>query len=119
MAATDFSIGDVLAWARTKPAGERYNYGDNENCALCHFLRETGRCATPFVGGYGWSVSEAEWDPGTPQFQLSNRLGNALVDGGWTYGGLAKRLEKLVPETPITRSDWTRLDAYLTEQVAA
>lgn len=39
----DFTLADVLAWARTKPAGEEYNFCDASNCAVAKFGRETGR----------------------------------------------------------------------------
>jgi hypothetical protein len=39
----------------------------------------------------------------------------------WTFGQLVARLEALCPETIVTPSEWTRLDAYLAdiEQVDA
>jgi hypothetical protein len=43
----------------------------------------------------------------------------ALVSGGSTFGALVERLEALCPETIVTPSEWTKLDAYLTESVEA
>jgi type IV secretory pathway TrbF-like protein len=37
----------------------------------------------------------------------------------WTFGEFAKRLEALCPDTPVTKSDWLSIDAYLTEAVSA
>jgi hypothetical protein len=45
----DFTLEDVLAWARTKPADEPYWYGSCNNCAIAQFLRETGRAERPEV----------------------------------------------------------------------
>ncbi len=123
MAQTDFTIKDVLEWARTKPADERYNYTMPMSCALCHFLRDTGRCAEPiirpFIDGcdfFGWrSVSSGDrlYKP------YDAALEPALMKGG-TFGGLVRLLEALCPETPVTQSNWSAIDAYLTaEQVPA
>lgn len=43
MASTDFTVADVLAWARTKPADEQFDYGDADKCAIAQFGRDTGR----------------------------------------------------------------------------
>jgi hypothetical protein len=58
MASTDFTINDVLTWARTKPADEAYSYLDNSGCAVAQFLRETGRAAKPIV------YSDPAWKDG-------------------------------------------------------
>lgn len=122
MASTDFTIADVLAWARTKPADERYNYSDNTNCALCQFLRETGRAVSPTVVPYfGADDPEGGWRD-TEDGDL-RQYGAALDDAvrgssdgrRWTFGALVKRLEKLAPDTIVTPNQWTRLDAYLTD----
>jgi hypothetical protein len=113
MADTDFTVADVLAWARTKSGS--YEYLDNTNCALCQFLRETGREHRPYVTGYHWGSVKA------PLFTVIPReLQGPLCEG--TFAGLVARLEKLCPETPVvTKSDWLAIDAYLTEieQVSA
>jgi hypothetical protein len=126
----DFTIADVLAWARTKPADEFYNFGKPGECALAQFGRATGR---NYLVGVG--------DPhsvGTPK---------ALVF--WlalscTFGELVERLEREVEPSPVKRlwarfrgrtiggtnftyatppisETWTKADAYLNdiEQVSA
>lgn len=119
----DFTIADVLAWARTKPADEHYSYTSPTNCALCHFLRDTGRSpeprVRPFCGGEdgGWRTygsGNYEYAP------YPSELEPALISGR-TFGGLVRELEKLCPEAPVTKADWLRIDAYLTdiEQVEA
>jgi hypothetical protein len=115
MAGADFTIADVLAWARTKPADEAYRYNSNTDCALCQFLRETGRAERPSVGGTTWRpVAFSGVERRIPE-QICQAL---LAD---TFGALVKRLEALCPETVVTPSEWTKLDAYLTdiEQVSA
>jgi hypothetical protein len=47
--AADFTIADVLEWARTKPADEVYYYYDSFDCALCQFLKGTQRAERPRV----------------------------------------------------------------------
>jgi hypothetical protein len=105
----DFTIADVLAWARTKPADSPYDYGSTNNCALCQFLRETERADTPVAGGLTWGGS---WnDYGSNPKPIPEKLRPALV--GATFGALVARLEALVPEPP--RSDWSRLSSYMVD----
>jgi hypothetical protein len=104
----DFSVADVLAWARTKPAGEVYNYVDPTNCALCQFLRETGRATEPNVNPFTWR----DGVKATKRFSLPNGLDAALSED--TFGALATRLEALIPEP---RSVWTHQVAYLSDRV--
>lgn len=114
---TDFTIADVLAWARTKPTDERYNYTDSGNCAVCQFVRETGRVAEPSLGGNHGDgaklIDASEWRfVGVVPAPICQA---AIGDGPpeWTFGALVTRLEALCPETVVTPSEWTRLDAYL------
>jgi hypothetical protein len=86
----DFTVADVLAWARTRPADEAYEYVDGRNCAMCQFLRGTGRAAEPRVG-FGWRDGDGAEHP-LPW----NLCSAAFGDGGkTTFGGLVKRLEAL------------------------
>lgn len=133
MASSDFTIADVLAWARTKPADERYDYQSRYDCALCHFLRDTGRARSPVVSSYLYEGVEGGWrEEGAPdetkrpyEVALDQAVSAGILyaecHSEWTFGGLVKRLEKLCPETPVTQSDWAAIDAYLTdiEQVSA
>jgi hypothetical protein len=130
MASTDFTIADVLAWARTKPADESYNFISPRNCAVAQFGRATGReyligrgDLAPFVGEGDALIAIA----------LSSTFGELV-------GGLERVVEpstlkrvwaKLTGKTigkPVARpateaspvSDtWTRLDAYMVESVPA
>lgn len=123
MAQTDFTIADVLAWARTKPADERYNYQDSTNCALCQFLRDTDRAERPRVSMWadnvrgGWSE---DWQDRReyPKIMEPVLSGDGSFEGDetlWTFGGLVSRLEALCPETPVNASNWQSIDAYLTD----
>ena len=119
--ATDFTIRDVLEWARTKPADGRYNYNSNENCALCQFLRETGRAKFPTLGSTFWSDWELGYYQGEegPILNIPREIDKAAhadeVPSHWTFGGLVSRLETLCPDTPMPASEWAAIDAYLTD----
>jgi hypothetical protein len=127
VSAADFTVADVLAWARTKPANEAYDYSEPGACALCQFLRETGRIADPSVnpthyrerysGGLGYQLPR--WAD-VAAIGAGEACGDSISER-WTFGRLVKRLEALVPETPITPSNWLQIDAHLTdiEQVQA
>ncbi len=113
MAQTDFEIAEFLEWARTKPAGESYRYSDIDNCALCQFLRETGRAKQPTVGGAtwrDWGPTRYGLSPGSAQKIPSDLMLPLMGD---TFGALVERLEKLCPETPVNASNWASIDAYL------
>jgi hypothetical protein len=114
MPSADFTIADVLEWARTKPAGDPYSYIDNNNCALCQFLRETGRCARPAVAGHYWRDTDSG-DIFEQRPFPDGRMGMEYALMAGTFGGLVARLEALCPATPITPSNWACLDAYLTD----
>lgn len=45
---TDFTLADVLACARTKPADEAYDYWDTHNCACGQYAKHIG--AVPGTG---------------------------------------------------------------------
>lgn len=100
----DFDLQQLLAWARTKPADEGYDYADYRNCAICQFLRETGRCDDP-------AVSENHWRDRTAYpiayRYFEDRLRIAANHDEQTFGALVTRLEALIPNT------WTKVDAYL------
>ena len=109
-----FTASDVLAWARTKPSDASYDYRSNDNCAICQFLRETGRCDRPSAGDKYWRDTSLGYHE------------NAFPEGIWlallagTFGGLAERLAALEPTAIITSSDWAHIDAYLVDdQVSA
>jgi hypothetical protein len=104
--ATDFTIADVLMWARTMPAGEGYCYSDIHGCALCQFFRHAG-IKFEWVGGWTWR------DEKGGRHDFPPHLEEALVLGG-TFGGLVSRLEAHVPAEPISDT-WTKADAYLTD----
>lgn len=117
MATIDFTVADVLAWARTKPADERYSYADPANCALCHFLRDTGRSSDPLVKPYcdgidgGWRTrksGDVSYSPYPSEIEPALELGR-------TFGGLVAILEGLAPQTEMTPINWLSIDAYLTD----
>lgn len=108
--ASNFTIRDVLEWARTKPADGVYDYGDSNKCAIAQFGHETGRLHLVGIGdaeriplGLKEALNDGSWDGGGPAL--------------YTFGGLVKRLEALCPE--VTPSEWTKLDAYLTDELVS
>jgi hypothetical protein len=78
----DFSVQDVLAWARTKPADGVYCYTDPGNCALAQFGRHTGRRDLIGVTGVANRFPRL-WPALNPPEQ------------DFTWGALVKRLEAL------------------------
>ena len=78
---TDFSLADVLAWARTKPADEAYDYCSSHRCALAQFGIATGR---PHLVG----------PDGTDLLLQRPILNNALAESTLTFGALVDRLEQ-------------------------
>ena len=101
--ATDFSIPEFLAWARTKPADEVYNVNNPSVCALGQYGTATGRnfvCASP------------EYKLGIRG--LERALGFGQNSDAWTFGQLVTRLEALLP-APVISDTWTRPDAYLSD----
>lgn len=99
MTAPDFTLFDVLAWARTKPADEAYDFVHAETCALGQFAREK------------LGISEADAKCGLYEIRCPKALIEA-ANGfhgsiGWTFGALVTRLEALCP-----RSEWVRVEAY-------
>jgi hypothetical protein len=106
--AADFTIADVLEWARTKPARETYNFCDPDNCAAAQFGRATGRDYLIGVGDLR-RIDHDLW-----RAVIGNE-GDQSFDR-YTFGPLVKRLEALLPS-----DRWTKANAYLAdiEQVTA
>lgn len=116
MTSADFTIADVLAWARTKPADEAYDYCSNGHCAIAQFLIETGRSAAPRVGGNLYDKGAPWQDHNNQRRWIAPAIASAASDlRDETFGAFAKRLEKIAPETPVTGSVWAAVDAYLTD----
>jgi hypothetical protein len=112
MMAPDFTIQEVLAWARTKPADEAYDYGDSFTCALAKFGKATNR--PHCIGCEGTQllrempVLKAALNPGADEL----RAGLPLYK---TYGALVQRLEYQCPSAPVPASEWTAINAYLSD----
>jgi hypothetical protein len=97
---TDFTIADVLAWARTKPADEQYDYHNAQACAIAQFGQETGRAELINLDSFELQ-------------EKSEAVEDAVVNRPWTFGALVQRLEALCPDTPVPQSDWASFDAYM------
>jgi hypothetical protein len=83
----------VLDWARKQPADAKYDYASNDDCALCQFLRATGICAQPRVGGDYWRDDTLGFrDSFDQKHSISSAMVSALVASPRSLGGLAERL---------------------------
>lgn len=81
-----FTLAELLAWAKTKPADEPYDYCDSRSCALAQFGLATGR--SYLAGKNGTSVLNA-W----------RELRDAACGPGHdTFGLLVTRLEKALAQ---------------------
>lgn len=88
---TDFTLADVLAWARTKPVGETYYYSSCGHCAIAQFLKETGRAELPEVELDGaWIDAIGDGNGYAPE--AVNSAAREYGPGA-TFGAFAKRLE--------------------------
>lgn len=91
---SDFTVADVLAWARTKPAKGRYDYCSNRQCAVAQFLRDTGRAAAPYVAGNYWvDGGNSVWDGGAREFDP--RICGAANNLRETFGAFLENLEQV------------------------
>lgn len=109
----DFSVADVLVWARTKPADETYDYWCDK-CAIGQFLVETGRAISPTMGS-------ADYKDGGRLVAIPRYIDEAAYALGAkkpSFGQLVHRLETLLLTDPISDT-WTKADAYLSETVSA
>jgi hypothetical protein len=103
----NFTLPEFLAWARTKPAGEAYDFCDSDMCAVAQFGASTGR--THLVGLLSSELRAL--DPDLEGAVLDTGRPGIIAD--WTFGALVTRLEALLPETVINETNWTKLPAYM------
>jgi hypothetical protein len=103
MMANDFTVADVLAWARTKPADEEYDFCDPGNCAIAQFGRETGRAGLSNLACF-------ELEAVRPGLLDALNPGYTHRCGFYSYGGLVERLEALAPAEP---SPWLNPQTYI------
>jgi hypothetical protein len=114
MPTADFTIADVLQWARTKPADEVYNFGSCGNCAFAQFLIASGHAQQPVVGGRIADKGLVWFDGKGGTHYAPTEIGEAVVGLPRNFGALADRLEALLPAEPLSDT-WTKADAYLTD----
>lgn len=97
---TDFTFDDVLAWAKAKRADESYRYTSPWDCAICQFLKETGRCADPSISLNRWrSRADPEWTPHYFDERVSEAANWATIENNRydetaSFGGFVAELEK-------------------------
>lgn len=77
-------------WVGKQPADAEYDYRAVCGCAFATFLKDTGICADPIVGGFQW-VDRKHFDDGAHPLRDELRL--ALRTHPRTYGALAARLQ--------------------------
>ena len=87
---SNITVEEFLAWAKTKPADEEYDYIDNKNCAFGQFLQSKGYTKVSVVP-YCWDSAEIQDQPIPDIIQLSLNGG-----GEWdeTFGNLVEELER-------------------------
>jgi hypothetical protein len=101
-----FTIADVLAWARTKPANEEYDFIHAGVCALGQYARSRGISKDDAA----CELYRCKFAPEV--FYLLRCAANGTYrDGGCTFGGFVKRLEKILPASPVSDT-WTKAAAY-------
>lgn len=100
---TDLSISNVLAWARTKPPTETYEYTDISSCALSQFLRDSGS-PSPIV-----TAKYYQRTPTEPYRVVDVELNEAVGSEPHDFGALVARLERAnaVPAPGFRPSDRT------------
>lgn len=87
----DFTPAEILAWARTKPADEWYDYGDIQGCAVYQFVKERG-LPIDCAGGFGhWFDTEGEMHGG-------GIPAGVLCNSPNTFGALADRLKQALAQ---------------------
>jgi hypothetical protein len=84
----DFTVADVLAFARSKPADEAYDYEDPCCCALGQFIRDA-------LGTDDYCLGNLTVAIGGVCRPIPSTLHKALRFGDWTFGALVKRLEAI------------------------
>jgi hypothetical protein len=104
MAQPDFTIADVLAWARTKPADEAYNWMEPANCAIAQFGKATNRPHLVSVGRLSTVIAD-------------DNIYFPVVHSK-TFGQLVAQLEVALRAEPVSDT-WTKADAYMAETVPA
>lgn len=105
---TDFTVADLLAWARTKPADETYVFVSPAYCALGQFAREM----------LGFSELDAACEAYGPVSEklLDAALGRFAIYPDFpeqNFGQLVKRLEMLVQEIPAKPTIWLTPQTYI------
>ncbi len=75
-------------FCESKPADEKYEYTDSQNCAFCQFLKHLG-FKSPSVGPFSWWPYDGRESDRQP---LPDGVGSALVGMPETFGALAARL---------------------------
>ena len=89
---------EFVAWLKTKPAEERYNYTDITNCCVSQFVKETmnippGHKEGQFHCGPFKIIIKGAAD-NADNYPIPDSIGNAvLVSESHTFGDVLKILE--------------------------
>lgn len=93
------TLPSFLAWAKTKPPDETFDYVDNEDCAIALFIKDEGYAGVS-VSGFAVSYPEhvkIPWD-------IETALVEALAAGGNNravpFGLLVEHLEAVAAKPP-------------------
>lgn len=87
-------IADFAAFCRTK-GNEEYDYFSTRTCAVAQFVRETGLCDNPCVGGWHWR------DTATEEIHRFPKGFDAECEEPYIFSALADRLEALIADAPL------------------
>lgn len=85
------TVADFTKWIKTKPRNEEYHYLDTTNCCFAQFLKDTGVCADPAVGGHDWNPSGHSDKPTLIPEQIIEALRYGAIHGT-TFGNVLKGL---------------------------
>lgn len=111
----EISRDELIAFAKTKPADESYNFFDNNNCALAQFGKSKFPNKAVFGGDVYFTVYENNSDhfgadyyvPGVTDPVSDNLVLMPLGEVYQTWGELVHRLEALPPLTVVrVRALW-------------
>ena len=82
----------ALAYFRSKPADEEYNFSSTTNCAMCQFLRDTGYPVAGAGGDYWRDTNHEKHDLPSSLTSWDRGGSGVLSSEPWTFGALADRL---------------------------
>jgi len=95
----------LMDWLKTKPADEKYDYNNGDECALTRFLQENGYpkaragAYSVYIEGWDESVYIEGWDEVDNKMRLPLGFDNVARGNGEdnTFGAMLRRAEEQWP----------------------